>query len=67
MRSTYRSRSGRWVLGDLIVAVEGQPVRSGGELRLALERRSAGETVIVTVKRDNQSIEIPVRLGEGRR
>ena len=67
LRPTYRSRSGRWVLGDLIVAVEGQPVRSGGELRLALERRSAGETVKVTVSREGQEVDLAVRLGEGRR
>jgi S1-C subfamily serine protease len=67
LRPTYRSRSGRWVLGDLIVAVEGEPVRSSGELWLALERRSAGETVKVKVKRDGDEIDLDVRLSEGRR
>jgi len=30
MRPTYRNRNGQRVLGDLIVAIEGQPVRSSG-------------------------------------
>jgi S1-C subfamily serine protease len=63
MRPTYRDRSGRLVLGDVIVAVEGEPVRSGGELGLALERRSAGELVTVTVKRDGRALDLDVRLG----
>jgi S1-C subfamily serine protease len=66
MRPTYRNRSGRWVLGDLIVAVDGIPVQTGGELRLALERRSPGETVQVTVSREDGDVDLRVRLGEGR-
>jgi len=67
MRPTYRSRRGQWVLGDLIVAVEDQPVRSSGELRLVLERRLVGETVRVTVDRDGTEVDLTVRLSEDRR
>jgi S1-C subfamily serine protease len=67
IRPTYRSRSGRWVIGDLITAVEGVRVRSSGELRLALERRSAGETVTVTVNREGRGVDLEVRLGEAGR
>jgi len=67
IQPTYRSRSGRWVLGDLIVAVDGEPVRSSGELRLALERRAAGEIVTVTVSRDGNDVDLEVRLSEGMR
>ncbi len=67
MRPTYRSRSGRWVLGDLIVAIDGVPVRSSGELRLALERRSAGETVKVRVNREGAEVDLAVRLSAGQR
>lgn len=67
MRPTYRSRSGRWVMGDLIIEVEGAPVRSSGELWLALERRSAGDAVRVTVKREGKNIALEVRLGESNR
>jgi S1-C subfamily serine protease len=67
LRPTYRSRSGRWVLGDLIVAVEGEPVRTSGELWLALERRSPGELVNVTVNRDGREVDVAVRLGDPQR
>jgi S1-C subfamily serine protease len=67
MRPTFRSRSGRWMMGDLIVEVDGMPVRSSGELWLALERRSAGETVRVTVNREGREIDLDVRLGESGR
>jgi len=67
IRPTYRSRSGRWVIGDLIVSVNGERVRSSGELRLALERRSAGETVRVIVNREGREVDLEVRLGEAGR
>jgi len=67
IRPTYRSRNGRWVLGDLIIAVDGEPVRSGGELGLALERRNAGEFVTVTVERDDEEIDLRVELSEAPR
>jgi S1-C subfamily serine protease len=65
IRPTTRDRSGRWIPGDLVVAIEGTPVRSTGDVRLALERRSAGETVTVTVRRDGREVDLEVRLGEG--
>jgi S1-C subfamily serine protease len=67
MRPTYRGRSGRWVLGDLIVAVDGMPVSSGGELRLSLERRAAGESVTVTVNRKGREVDLTVQLSEAQR
>jgi S1-C subfamily serine protease len=65
LRPTYRNRSGRWVPGDLIVAIEGDTVRSTGDVWLALERRAAGETVTVTVSREGRRVDLEVRLGEG--
>lgn len=64
LRPTYRSRSGRLVLGDLIVAVDGEEIRSAGELGLALERRLPGQVVTVTVNRDGRLIDLEVRLSE---
>jgi S1-C subfamily serine protease len=67
LRPTYRARNGRWVLGDLIVAVEGEPIGSSGELWLALERRSPGDVVSVTVNRDGEDQDLQVRLSSARR
>jgi S1-C subfamily serine protease len=52
------------VLGDIIVAIDGQQVRSSDELRLRLEQRRTGDTVTVTVDRDGKKRDLPIRLGE---
>ncbi len=64
VRPTRRDHRGRVVLGDIIVAIDGQPVRSDVELRLRLEQRRAGETVAVTVDRDGKRQDLEIRLGE---
>jgi S1-C subfamily serine protease len=63
MRPTIRDRRGRVDLGDIILAVEGQPVRTSSELRLRLEQRRVGDTVTVTVERGGRRKELEVRLG----
>jgi S1-C subfamily serine protease len=51
--------------GDIIVAVDGRPVGTGGELRAYIENtKHPGDTVTVTVLRDGQRQDIPVTLGE---
>jgi S1-C subfamily serine protease len=51
--------------GDIIVAADGQPVSTGGELRAYIENtKHPGETVTVTVLRNGQRQDIPVSLGE---
>jgi S1-C subfamily serine protease len=53
-QGTRRLPFGRWQLGDVIVGVAGTPVRSSGDLLLALEEKEAGETVEVEFLRDGQ-------------
>ncbi len=62
LRPTRRDDYGRLYLGDLIVAVEGEPVRSGDELGLRLEKQAVGATVSLTVRRGEQELKLPVRL-----
>jgi membrane-associated protease RseP (regulator of RpoE activity) len=50
-------------VGDLIVAVDGEPVARSGEIRRALRDR-AGETVRVDVVRDGSSVSLSVSLPE---
>jgi S1-C subfamily serine protease len=66
VRPAYRDRRGRVVVGDVIVAVDGEPVRSAGELGLALERRHEADTVELTVNRDGKEIELELTLGAPR-
>lgn len=60
LQPTKRTRRGEIILGDIITAIDGQPIRVPGDLRLALERRQAGETIAVTVLRNRR--EVTVRL-----
>ncbi|MFP3939419.1 MAG: S1C family serine protease [Thermoanaerobaculia bacterium] len=63
LRPTTQTRSGRIRLGDVIVAVEGTSVTSSNDVLLALERRNPGETVTLTVLRDEREVELQVELG----
>jgi S1-C subfamily serine protease len=57
-----RDRNGRVVPGDVIVAIDGEPIRSSADLTLVLERREAGERVKVRYLRDGVEREAEVTL-----
>ena len=63
LQEAYRDRSGRVRLGDVIVGIDGVPVRTSDDLLLALERRTAGEVVELTVERDGERRAVEVELG----
>jgi S1-C subfamily serine protease len=63
LRPTTRNRLGQLVLGDIIVAVEGQKVRNGDDLSDVLEKFGVGDRVTVTVKRGARDVDVPVTLG----
>lgn len=62
LRGTTQARGGRTQLGDVIVALDGQPVRTVGDLQRLLDRHKAGEQVRLEVVRDGQSRQVPVTL-----
>jgi S1-C subfamily serine protease len=62
LKPTVRDEKGRLVLGDVIVAIDGQPVKSSNDLLLSLEQRDAGDTVKVTVTRDDKQRDVRVVL-----
>jgi len=64
LRPTRRDRRGRVVLGDIIMTIDGEPVRSAEELRLRLEQRTPGEVIRVVVDRDGDEHELKIKLGE---
>jgi len=53
LRPTTQTRSGI-VLGDIITAVDGAPVKSYDDLRTELERYQVGSEVTVTILRNNE-------------
>jgi S1-C subfamily serine protease len=51
--------------GDIIVAIDGRSVSTGGEVRAYIENtKPPGDTVTVTVVRNGQRQDFPVTLGE---
>lgn len=53
LRPTRRANSGEVAIGDLIVAVNDEAIRSTDDLYLALEKYRPGDPVRITVKRNN--------------
>jgi S1-C subfamily serine protease len=62
LRPTRRDRRGALVLGDLIVAVDGQPVRESRDLFRLLDAHEAGDVVRLRVRRGRQETELDVTL-----
>jgi S1-C subfamily serine protease len=62
IRPSRRAASGHVVLGDVIVAVDGEPIKNGSDLALALEKRQVGEKVQVTVLRDQRRVDLQITL-----
>jgi S1-C subfamily serine protease len=66
LRPTRRDENNRLLLGDVIVAINGRPVRSVNELLDVLEQHQVGDTVPVTVLRDGQERQVSVTLTAAR-
>jgi S1-C subfamily serine protease len=62
LRPTIRDARGRIRLGDIIVALDGEPIRSFNDLLLALEKKRAGDRVTVTILRDGKRRKVDVVL-----
>lgn len=62
IRPTRRMSGGRIELGDVIVALDGQPIRSVEDLLTALDRHQMGSRVKVTLLRDGAEAVIDVVL-----
>jgi len=62
LRGTRRDTWGRWTLGDVIVGLDGKPVRSSGDILVALEARKAGEKVKLEMIRDGRRADATVTL-----
>jgi S1-C subfamily serine protease len=50
--------------GDVVTAIDGDPVRNAFTLRFALGRRRAGDKVKLTVHRGEETLELEATLGE---
>jgi S1-C subfamily serine protease len=63
LRGTRRLPFGRWVLGDIIVRIGGEPIRSSADVVLALQEKQTGDTVEVEFIRDGrrQTARVPLK------
>jgi len=59
---TRRDDEGNILLGDLIIAIDGDPVSGLTDLYRVLDRHHVGDTVAVTVKRGDATEEVQVTL-----
>lgn len=63
LRPTRRTSSGKMLLGDLIVEVDGENIQSNNDLLLTLEKYKPGDRIRMKVIRDDQPANIYVTLG----
>ncbi len=66
IQPTYRNNYGEIVLGDIIVGIGNENIKSSTEIPLALEKFNPGETVKIRVKRNGKVQELNVRLDQPR-
>ncbi len=64
IRESFFGNASLEQLGDVILAIDRQPVRNGEEFQHALREKKPGETVQVEVLRQGKRLTIPVRLSE---
>jgi S1-C subfamily serine protease len=64
LRATRRDESNRVELGDVILAIDGKPVKSANDLLDVLEKHAVGDTVELTILRDGQEQKAKVTLEE---
>jgi len=55
LRGTTRDRYGRIRLGDIIVSIDGQPVRNYDDLYNAFDKKKPGDRVAITYKREGET------------
>lgn len=59
---TKADNNGNIILGDIIVAVNNDPITTNSDLYLALEKYQAGDQVNIRVKRDEREVAVALKL-----
>jgi S1-C subfamily serine protease len=63
---TLRDQYGRIIWGDIITAIGSEPIKSGNEVTLALEKYKPGDKVPVKLVREGKEVRVEVVLGAPR-
>ncbi|MDZ4749606.1 MAG: trypsin-like peptidase domain-containing protein [Saprospiraceae bacterium] len=63
LQPTRKSSDGDFIIGDLIVEVNEEPIESNNDLLLTLEKYKPGEQIRLKVKRKQQTANLTITLG----
>lgn len=66
LQGVYRDQRGNVLLGDVITAINGVPIKSGNDLILELEKYDPGDNVQITVLRNDNPVRVAVQLDAAR-
>lgn len=64
LKPLEQTRNGEIIFGDIITAVDGNPIKSNNDLFLILEKYNAGDEVEITYIRDEKEKKISLVLGD---
>lgn len=64
LSGAFRNAQGDIVLGDVITAIDEQPIRSNDDYLSILEKRKVGQRITVTVRRGEETRDVKVTLSE---
>ncbi len=62
IKPTVRGRDGAIILGDIISAIDGEPITNANDLYRVLDQHAVGDTVSVTLRRGERETEVEVEL-----
>jgi S1-C subfamily serine protease len=62
LRPSRVDADGTLVLGDIVVAIDGQPVRSNADVERIVGKHQVGDTVTVTIRRQGEQHDVEVTL-----
>jgi S1-C subfamily serine protease len=58
-------RNVNWAAADMIVAIDGQPIKTAEDFLNAVESKQSGQRIVITVVRGGQRLDVPLTLGSG--
>lgn len=64
LQPTRRDESGRIILGDIILAIDGKPVPDNDALFNIIDRYNVGDMVTLTLQRNEKEIQVKAKLQE---
>lgn len=64
LKPLEQTRNGEIIFGDIITAVDGNPIKSNNDLFLILEKYNAGDEVVITYIRDEKENKTSLVLGD---